>query len=72
AVVQDVRTGAIIALDDSDQIEAGSTEAMQTASRAVAQTFEPGSVGKVFAMAGMLQLGLHKMTDQFSVPSTIT
>ena len=23
-------------------------------------------------MAGMLQLGLHKMTDQFSVPSTIT
>ena len=72
AVVQDVRTGAIIALDDSDQIESGSTEAMQTASRAVAQTFEPGSVGKVFAMAGMLQLGLHKMTDQFSVPSTIT
>lgn len=72
AVVQDVQTGAIIALEDSDQIKAGSTEAMQNASRAVAETFEPGSVGKVFAMAGMLQLGLHQMTDKFSVPSTIT
>lgn len=72
AVVQDVQTGAVLALEDSDQIEAGSAEAMQRASRAVAETFEPGSVGKVFSMAGMLQLGLHKMTDQFSVPSTIT
>ncbi|WP_422614331.1 peptidoglycan D,D-transpeptidase FtsI family protein [Bifidobacterium thermophilum] len=72
AVVQDVKTGAILALEDSDQVEAGSTQAMQNASRAVATTFEPGSVGKVFSMAGMLQLGLHKMTDQFTVPSTIT
>lgn len=72
AMVLEVGTGRIIALDDSDSIEAGSTDAKLTTSRAISQTFEPGSIGKVFSSAGMLQLGLHAMTDQFSVPDTIT
>ncbi len=28
------------------------------ASRAVSETFEPGSIGKVLAMSGMLQTGI--------------
>ena len=42
------------------------------ASRAVSETFEPGSIGKVLAMSGMLQLGLHKIDDKFTVPNTVT
>lgn len=41
-------------------------------SRAVSETFEPGSVGKVISMSGYLQMGLHKMSDQLSVPDHIT
>lgn len=72
AVVQDVCTGEIIALEDTDEIKAGTTEAKVNTSRAVNQTFEPGSIGKAFTMAGMLQTGAHKLTDQFAVPDNMT
>jgi cell division protein FtsI (penicillin-binding protein 3) len=72
AVVQDMRNGQIIALADSDEVEAGSDEAKMNASRAVSETFEPGSVGKVISMSGYLQTGMHKMTDQLSVPDHVT
>lgn len=72
AVVQDVQNGQILALEDTDQYEAGSDDAKLNTSRAVSQTFEPGSIGKVFSMAGMLQSGAHQLTDQFTVPGTIT
>lgn len=71
AVVEDCRTGEIIALEDSDQIQAGSDQAKLNASRAVTQTFEPGSVGKVPAMAAILQNGAHKIDDKFTVPYEI-
>lgn len=71
AVVQDVKTGEILALEDTDSIEAGSPDAKTKVSKAVSQTFEPGSVGKTFAMAGMLQTGAHKITDPFAVPGSI-
>ena len=67
AVVQDVQTGEIIALEDSDSIQAGSDEAKLGSSRAVSQTFEPGSVGKVPALAAIMQSGV-KITDQFTIP----
>ena len=51
---------------------AGSDQAKMGASRAVSETFEPGSIGKVLAMSGMLQLGLHKVDDKFTVPNTVT
>lgn len=60
AVVQDTQTGDILALADSDEIEAGSDQAKMTVSRAVSETFEPGSIGKVFTMSGMIQLGLTR------------
>ena len=43
-----------------------------TVSRAVSETFEPGSIGKVFTMSGMIQLGLHQASDKFTVPDHIT
>ena len=60
AVVQNVQNGEILALADSDEIAAGSDEAKMNVSRAVSQTFEPGSIGKVISMSGYLQTGLRK------------
>lgn len=71
AVVQDVHTGEILALEDTDDITAGSTEAKLNVSRAVSQTFEPGSIGKAFALAGMLQTRARKLSDRFVVPNSI-
>ncbi|WP_434735007.1 peptidoglycan D,D-transpeptidase FtsI family protein [Bifidobacterium tibiigranuli] len=71
AVVQDVRTGQIVALDDTDQIEAGGDDAKLNVAKVVNQTFEPGSIGKVVSMAGMLQSGGSQLTDKFTVPDQI-
>ena len=71
-VVQDLQTNEIIALEDTDEIEAGSDDAKLNVSQAVSETFEPGSIGKVITMAGLLQIGLHKATDQFTVPYSMT
>lgn len=72
AVVQDLQTNQIVALADTDDYEAGSDAAKLNVSRAVSQTFEPGSIGKVITMAGLLQTGLHKASDQFVVPYSYT
>ncbi|PWG63631.1 peptidoglycan D,D-transpeptidase FtsI family protein [Bifidobacterium callitrichidarum] len=72
AVVQDIQNAQILALADSDEVEAGSDEAKMSTSRAVSETFEPGSVGKVISMSGYLQTGLHKMSDQLTVPDHTT
>ena len=71
AAVQDVSTGQILALEDSDSITAGSDKAKMSVSRAVGTTFEPGSIGKVLSMSGMLQTGVRKLTDKFTVPWSI-
>lgn len=71
AVVQSVKTGEIIALADTDQIEAGSDDAKMNVARAVNETFEPGSIGKVFTMSGLIQEKQHNMADKFTVPSTL-
>ena len=72
AEVLDLQTGDILALEDDSEVEAGSETAKLNVSRAVSQTFEPGSIGKVFSMAGMVQTGSHQLTDTFSVPDHIT
>lgn len=72
AVVQEVGTGKIVALADTDQITAGSDDAKLNVARGVRETFEPGSIGKVFTMSGILQEGLHKMSDRFTVPNTLS
>nr|WP_193312415.1 penicillin-binding protein 2 [Bifidobacterium leontopitheci] len=72
AVVQEIDSGEILALEDTDDIKAGSDQAKLTTSRAVSETFEPGSSGKVITMSGLLQTGLHKATDKFTVPYSFT
>lgn len=71
AVVSNVN-GDILAMADSDQYQAGSSDAKMHTSRVGTELFDPGSTGKVITMAGLLQEGLHQASDQFSVPSTIT
>lgn len=72
AVVQNVRNGQIVALADTDDVKAGSDEAKLSVARSVNETFEPGSIGKVFTMSGVIQEGLHTMGDRFTVPGTLT
>nr|WP_236630777.1 penicillin-binding protein 2 [Bifidobacterium aemilianum] len=71
-VVQDAKSGEIIALEDSDEYAAGSSDAKLNVSRAVSQTFEPGSIGKVLSVAGMLQSGASHLTDQYTVPDHLS
>jgi cell division protein FtsI (penicillin-binding protein 3) len=71
AVVQDVQSGQILAMDDTDEIQAGSGDAKMNVARVVKETFEPGSIGKAFSVAGMLQSGGHQLTDRFTVPDHI-
>ena len=66
------RAGRFSHWADSDEVQAGTDAAKMSPSRAVSETFEPGSVGKVISMSGYLQMGLHKMSDQLSVPDHIT
>lgn len=72
AVVQEVSTGKILAISDTDAYAAGSADAKLKGSRAMTYTYDPGSTGKVITVAGVLQEGLHKITDRFSVPESIT
>ncbi|MCI1867511.1 MAG: penicillin-binding protein 2 [Bifidobacterium crudilactis] len=71
AVVQRVSDAKILALAGTDQVQAGSAQAKMNPSLAVTETFEPGSVGKIISLAGMLQEGTHNITDEFSVPYSI-
>ncbi|BDR53276.1 cell division protein [Bombiscardovia nodaiensis] len=68
AVVQEPQTGKIIALADTENHPAGSAEAKMNPPLVVSQTFEPGSIGKTITLSGMLQEGVHAMTDKFTVP----
>ena len=70
-VVQEVGTGRIIAIEDTNNAVAGSTQAKLTPSQAVAQTFEPGSTGKVITLSGLLQAQIRSMDDHFSVPYSV-
>ncbi len=72
AVVQEVSTGKIIAIADTDQYAAGTTDAVTHTSRAITTTFEPGSTGKLITASGLIQTGLHTGSDKFSVPYSIT
>ncbi len=74
AIVQDVRTGEIVAMADSGEVDPNdrSTAAVADGSRAVSVVFEPGSTGKVIALAAALEGGYWEPTDQFEVPDTYT
>lgn len=70
AVVEDVRTGQVLAVADSGDVDPNdrSTSAVANGSRAVKDVFEPGSTGKVITMAAALEEGFWKPDSQFRVP----
>jgi cell division protein FtsI (penicillin-binding protein 3) len=73
AVVEDVKTGNIIAATDTDQASAGSSQvAANGYSRVMDDVFEPGSTGKLITAAALLQEQIHKPTDHFEVPYALT
>jgi cell division protein FtsI (penicillin-binding protein 3) len=70
AVVEDVRTGEVLAVADSGDVDPNdrSTSAVANGSRAVKDVFEPGSTGKVITMAAALEEGYWAPDSQFEVP----
>jgi cell division protein FtsI (penicillin-binding protein 3) len=70
-VVIDVKTGAVLALADSDTPDPANPSGQTgdyTNSRAVEHVFEPGSTGKVVTMAMLLEEGLATPASQYTVP----
>ncbi|WP_139123182.1 peptidoglycan D,D-transpeptidase FtsI family protein, partial [Cellulosimicrobium cellulans] len=74
AVVQDTRTGEVLALADSGTVNPNdrTTDAVSRPSRAVSNIFDPGSTGKVITMAAALEGGYAEAGTQFEVPYTYT
>lgn len=74
AIVQDVRTGEILALADSGSVDPNdrSTDAVAHGSRVVKDVFDPGSTGKVITTAAALEGGHWTPESRFSVPDTYT
>jgi cell division protein FtsI (penicillin-binding protein 3) len=72
AVAIDIPTGEILMLADSGAIDPSDPDPANgriLGSRAVENIFEPGSTGKVVAMAMLLETGVATPTSQYSVPS---
>ena len=74
AVVQNVRTGAILALADSGTVNPNdrSTDAVSRPSRAVTNVFDPGSTGKVVTMAAALEGGFAEAGSRYEVTDRYT
>src|SRR5690606_22983318 len=74
AVVQDVRTGGVLALADSGTVNPNdrSTDAVAHASRAVSNVFDPGSTGKVVTMAAAIEGGYADAGTQLEVADRYT
>lgn len=72
AIVQEVRTGRLVAIADTDDVRAGSPNAALSGSKAITTVFEPGSTGKILTAANLIEHGLHQPTDRFSVPYQTT
>jgi len=68
-VVQNIKTGELWAVADSGSFDPNvRSEAMKSGSRAVLDTFEPGSTGKIITMAAALETGVVDPYTQFTVP----
>lgn len=73
-VVKDIRTGELLALADSGAVDPNNrtNAAVARGSRAVQDTFEPGSTGKVITMAAALETGAWEPDSHFVVPYQFT
>lgn len=72
-VVQDVRTGALLALADSGTVDPNDTsDAKARPSRAVSNIFDPGSTGKVITMCAAIEGGYATPTSPYTVGDRFT
>ncbi|MPV37084.1 peptidoglycan D,D-transpeptidase FtsI family protein [Georgenia subflava] len=74
-VVEEIGTGRILAMADSNTVDPGSYQDWEQAdrgSRAVSAPYEPGSTGKLPTFAAALEEGLVEIDTEFTVPDRIT
>ncbi|KOV85895.1 cell division protein FtsI [Nocardia sp. NRRL S-836] len=74
AVVLDSRTGEIIAMANDqtyDPADFGRATDEQKRNRAVADTYEPGSVNKIVTAAAAVEYGLFKPDDVLQIPGSL-
>lgn len=74
-VIEDVRTGDILALAETDTVDPndlGASDPATWGSRAVSNVFEPGSTAKVITMAAALETGVAEPLSEFEVPDRYT
>ncbi len=71
-VVENPRTGAILALASAPGFDPAHPDAGSSLERAVSDVYEPGSVNKVITDAGALQDGVVTPTTPITVPPEIT
>ena len=74
-IVQDIKTGDIIAMADTnspDPNDPGKSDAQDRGVRAVTAAYEPGSVQKMITAAALIEEGKSFPLDQFTVPSSYT
>ena len=71
AVVIDPKTGHILALADYptyDPNNPGASDAKYRGNQSVSNVFEPGSTGKLFTVATVINEGKAKVDDHFTIP----
>lgn len=74
-LVQEVGTGRILALADSDSVDPNNPSASPPeswGSHAVQYVYEPGSTGKIATIATAIEEGVVTPTTPFTVPYTMT
>lgn len=74
-VVEDPRTGAILALATApsyDQTDLAAAGSANIGDRAVSDVYEPGSVAKVMTMSAAIQLGVATPATHVVVPPVLT
>lgn len=71
AVVQEVKTGKLVAVADTDVVDPSDHKAALQTSRVMTSTFEPGSTGKVLTVAGLLENNKIQPDQHFVVPNAI-
>lgn len=72
-VILDVSSGEVLALADYptyDPNNPGATPAEFRGNQSISNVFEPGSTGKLFTMAGLIDRGDATISDRLTVPHT--
>lgn len=73
--IEDIKTGEVLALVDSDSVDPndpGATDPKSRGARTVSTVFEPGSTGKVITMAAVLEEGIANPLSEYHAPYKYT